>query len=176
MIKIGYLKIHKDGERYAGGVMIVDSRGIPVEFKYTDPITPTKLQKVLYGDVLEKYLREEIIIGNIVGKIENKADIFISDSIENEILTDYVKEIVVIIKKTQIKPLKENEYKFIKENEAVVQINEGESPVRVIITKNNIEKKEEIIEKILEIGKGIDLVEPLTRIEEAIELICKGEL
>ena len=89
---LGYFKMYSEKEMYLGGLMVVDSRGIPVEFKYTDTIKPSKLQKVLYGGVLEKYLKEEVIIGNLVDKLEIKPEIYVVDKIENMVLNKFVKE------------------------------------------------------------------------------------
>lgn len=175
MKKIGYFKIYGESDEYAGGIMIADERGIPIEFKYTEPVKPTKVQKVLYGDVLDKYLREEVIMSNLVGKVENHPDIYIIDDVENIYLKNIVKEEVVIVKKTQINPLKEvGTYKFVKENEAIVQVIEGQKPLRVIIEEEN---KEIALDNFMEISKNIeDITEPLERIKEALKLICKGEL
>jgi hypothetical protein len=157
--------------------MISDERGIPVEFKYTEPVTPTKLQKVLYGEVLEKYLREEIIISNLSGKIESKPDIYIVDDVKNLYLKNLVKESVVIVKATQLKPMKElNTFKFIKENEAVIQTEEDKTPIRLIITDDMVAQKDDIGKQVMELASGMDITEPLTRIQEALKLICKGEL
>ena len=173
-MKIGYFKIYSENKKFVGGIMVADERGIPVEFKYTEPVEPTKIQEVLYGDVLEKYLREEVIMANLVGKLENKPELYIVNDAKNIYLQEIVKEDVAVIRKTQVSPMKElKSYKFIKDNEAVVQIKEGENPVVVMVQKEN---KDEIVKKIADIGQNTDLIEPLNRVEEALELICRGEL
>lgn len=175
MKKIAYFKIYNENEEYAGGVMIADERGIPIEFKYTEPVKPTKVQKVLYGEVLDKYLREEVIMANLLSKLENRPEIFIIDDIENIYLKNIVKEDVVLVKKTQINPFKEvGAYKFVKEDEAIVQIKEGQKPIRIIIDEKN---KDAILDSFLQVVLDIDdILEPIERIKEALKLICKGEL
>ena len=154
-MKIGYFKIYSENKKYVGGIMIADERGIPVEFKYTEPVEPTKIQEVLYGEVLEKYLREEVIMGNLVSKLENKPDIYIINDVKNLYLQEVVKEDVAVVRKTQIAPMKEiKTYKFIKENEAVAQVKEGENTVVIMVQKEN---KEEIIKKVIDIGENSDL-------------------
>ena len=39
-----------------GGLLLTDESGIPLDFRYVEPITPTKLQAVLYGKALESHL------------------------------------------------------------------------------------------------------------------------
>ena len=173
-MKIGYFKIFSENRKYTGGIMVADERGIPVEFKYSEPVEPTKLQEVLYGEVLEKYLREEVIMGNLVSKLENKPDIYILNDVKNIYLQERVKEDVAVVRKTQIAPIKEiKSYKFIKDNEAVAQIKDGENPVVIMVQKEN---KDEIVKKVIDLGESVDLLEPLNRVEEALELICRGEL
>ena len=174
MSTIGYFKMYSEKDSYLGGMMIVDERGIPVEFKYTDIINPTKLQKVLYGDVLEKYLKEEVIMGNLVEKIENKADIYFVDKLENQVLSKFVKEGVAVIRDSQSKALENiGEFEFVKENEAIIQIDERQSPVRAILEDG---RGNELVNKIVALGLEGNIIEPFDRVEEALRLICKGDL
>ncbi|MGM0507841.1 MAG: hypothetical protein ACQERZ_01545 [Fusobacteriota bacterium] len=173
MKEIGYFKVILQDEKYIGGIMVADIDGIPIEFKYTDPIEPTKLQQVLYGAVLGKYIREEVIIKNLIKQIENKPEIFITDSQENIGLSKVIKKDLLVIKKTKMKPFKEKkDYKKIKENEILFQMNEEDSPIRILLNK----EEEKTVEMLTKIDENIDFIEPLDRMEEALRLICKGEL
>ena len=60
-LKLAYFVVMKEGASYLGGLLLTDTSGIPLDFRYTEPITPTKLQTVLYGRALEPYLKGEII-------------------------------------------------------------------------------------------------------------------
>lgn len=174
MSSIAYFKMYAEKDSYLGGMMIVDERGIPIEFKYTDIINPTKLQKVLYGDVLEKYLKEEVIMGNLVEKIENKAEIYFVDKLENQVLEKFVNEGVAVIRDSQNQALENiGEFEFIKENEAIIQIDERQSPVRTILEEG---RGNELVNKIVALGLEGDILEPFDRVEEALRLICKGDL
>jgi hypothetical protein len=166
--------MYSEKDSYLGGMMIVDERGIPIEFKYTDIINPTKLQKVLYGDVLEKYLKEEVIMGNLVEKIENKADIYFVDKLENQVLSKFVNEGVAVIRDSQSKALENiGEFEFVKENEAIIQIDERQSPIRAILEDG---RGNELVNKIVALGLEGNIIEPFDRVEEALRLICKGDL
>lgn len=39
-------------QKYYGGILITDIRGVPKEFRHSEPIVPTQTQKILYGDSL----------------------------------------------------------------------------------------------------------------------------
>jgi hypothetical protein len=55
---IGYLDVQQlDPAGYLGGLLVVDDFGLPVEFRHSVALRPTKLQRTLYGDALDRYLR-----------------------------------------------------------------------------------------------------------------------
>ena len=74
--KIGYFASQKYEEQYIGGVMITDSQSIPLEFKYTEPIKPTRIHKIIFGKVLEKYISEEVIKKSLLKEIKNVPSLF----------------------------------------------------------------------------------------------------
>ncbi|HNX97400.1 MAG TPA: hypothetical protein PKK12_06945, partial [Candidatus Aminicenantes bacterium] len=65
-LKIGYLSGIRVDDQFIGGVMITDSTGIPLEFKYTEPIRPTRIHQIIFGRVLERYIHEEVIKKNLL--------------------------------------------------------------------------------------------------------------
>lgn len=74
---LGYVKVDGDENGFRGALLVVDHRGIPLDFRYTDTVSPTKLEKVLYGDALEVYVREEVILGSLLDAVEEKPHIWI---------------------------------------------------------------------------------------------------
>ncbi len=171
---LGYFKMYTEKEMYLGGLMVVDHRGIPVEFKYTDTIKPSKLQKVLYGGVLEKYLKEEVIIGNLIEKLEIRPEVYVVDKLENMVLNKFVKEQVMLLKETPNKSLDNpGDYQFLKDDEAVYQVDESNQPIRIQFKEG---KGEELFNMLNSFGLEGNLIEPFKRVEEALRLICKGDL
>lgn len=174
MANLGYFKMYSEKEKFLGGIMVVTEKGIPIEFKYTDIIEPTKLQKVLYGDVLKKYLREEVIMGNLVAKLENKPDIYMVGESEDLVLKNYTENNVMFIRETQLNSREtKGDYQFIKESEAIIQLHETGSPIRAEIHSDN---KNELVEKLINLNVEANIFEPFLRVEEALTLICKGDL
>ena len=74
---LGYIVIDGEEGRFRGASLVVDLRGIPVDFRYTDPIRPTKLERILYGSALDVYLREELILQSLLGAVETKPQVWI---------------------------------------------------------------------------------------------------
>src|SRR3569833_1144184 len=92
---------------FMGGAMVTDAHALPLEFRYTEPVRATKLQRVLYGDVLEKYIQCDVIAGSVVGRLEQKPDLLIVSDANLLPALDNGKFKVVMISPTRPNPLKE---------------------------------------------------------------------
>jgi hypothetical protein len=62
---------------FRGASLVVDFRGIPMDFRYTDPIRPSRLERILYGNALDVYLREELILESLIEAVEVKPTLWI---------------------------------------------------------------------------------------------------
>src|SRR5512146_2076692 len=74
-LKLAYYVVMKEGACYLGGLLVTDTSGIPLDFRYTEPITPTKLQSVLYGKALEPHLKEEVIQKTLLKELKTAPDL-----------------------------------------------------------------------------------------------------
>ena len=74
---LGYITIDSQENYFRGAALVTDSRGIPTDFRYTEPVRPTKLERVLYGNALDIYLREDIILDNLLGAVETKPSLWL---------------------------------------------------------------------------------------------------
>jgi hypothetical protein len=61
-----------EGPTYLGGILVVDKKGIPLEFKYVEPIRPSRLQAVLYGNTIDRYIRVESVGIPLIESSEHK--------------------------------------------------------------------------------------------------------
>ena len=68
-----------DDGTYVGGLMVTDASGLPVDFRYTDPVTPTRLQRALYGGVLDRYLRVEVVLRTLLDALERPPSLLLVD-------------------------------------------------------------------------------------------------
>ena len=75
---VGYFRHHRIDEKHMGAILITNRIGVPLEFKYTEPVVATKLHKILYGSVLEKYLHETVIRDRLGSEIREAPDYFIT--------------------------------------------------------------------------------------------------
>jgi hypothetical protein len=80
---LGYLVIEGAEAQLRGIALITDSRGIPLDFRYTDLIRPKKLERILYGNAWNTYFKQEIILESILEAVETPSIWICQD---NEIL------------------------------------------------------------------------------------------
>ncbi len=159
---IGYVSARKIEEKYTGGLLVVDQAGIPLEFKYTEPIIPSQLQKILYGKSLESYLYIEVIGKNLLRKAENRCELYFTDV---PILVDCSENVIFVSYHLS----SSNQVQKISTEECVIPIPGG--ALRFTMSK---EITQDMIEKLSAIVEEVDIMEPFQRLQKALEYVCKS--
>lgn len=178
-LKLGYLLVTSPVPNvFVGGLMVTDSRGLPAEFRYTEPIQPTKIQQVLYGQVLSAYIKREVILETLLKNLESRFKCLL---VEDEHLVDYPAKgyPIVRIASTKSSPLGAvGQTQEIAPGELLLQVSAESNPVRIHYQrpeKSDNASPEAIdpIALLLEAGEEMDITEPLKRVEKALEIICQ---
>lgn len=169
----GYLVTLKESGAYLGGVMITNDHGFPIDFKYTDPVTPTKVQHIIYGPVLEQYIRNHVIIGALSSEISNPADFYVVSQHQLHDIAEASELPLLSLQRTQLAPLAEKgAVNRAKENECLLQGFGDQHPTRIIFGSMTVEQQEQAIKDLTYLSKHMDLVEPLDRLEKAVVYLC----
>lgn len=179
-IKLAYLSILTPLPNvYIGGVMVTDMRGLPVEFRYSEPIQPTKIQQILYGQVLSNYIKEEVILDTLVKGVNAKFNALLVD---DESLLQYP------LKGTPILRISETNSaildglgstEVISDEEILIQTTTQNPPVRVHYNPRSAVSADasagsvKPYQVLIDAGMQMDLYEPMKRISKALELICQ---
>lgn len=191
-IKLAYLLISSPKPNvYIGGSMITDGRGLPVEFRYTEPIQPSKIQQILYGDRLSAYIKRDVITETLIKNMENKFKCLL---VEDENLLSYpFKGIQVIrIMETKSAPLGgAGKFQEISSTELLIQTSKEGNPLRISVQEPYKEEKDPsetgvadvsqeavlpaFLDPLMEAGRHMEIHEPLKRIEKALEALCQEE-
>lgn len=177
-VKLAYFMAVKEGGSYLGGLLLTDASGIPLDFRYTEPITPTRLQAVLYGKALEPHLKEEVIQKTLLKELKGSPDLFILPP--GELAGGWNgdgKCPVLAVQKTQEAPLARlGETHRSSPRELLLQVTEGAAPLRVIFGgRVELAAQEQALPRLLEAGYHMDLTEPLERVAAALQTLVKGE-
>lgn len=171
---IGFFDCFEENAQHIGALMITDANGIPMEFKYTEPIKPTRLQQILYGKSLEHYLKHDVIKAKLFKAIGKKPDfIFVSNS-NPSLIGDCDGVPVVLIQRVPVKNLdKVGAKEQKKENELILKDENTRDPIRLVTSPDQAQRMDEIAEFVLEVAYSLDIVEPLERIKIAMQAIIK---
>jgi len=173
--KIGYITAKEQRENvFMGGLLITNQKGLPLEFRYTDPVTPTRLQRIIYGSALNRYLIVEVIARSLVESISEKPDIFITDSRLILELSEIFKSPLISIQQSDKSPFPELGYiTKLPTGDILMQIHPSGSPVHITYAgdPNGFDKIQPLLTAS---GSKMDLIEPLKRIEEALDEILSS--
>lgn len=172
-LKLGYLKIITlSPGSFAGGLMVVDGRGLPLDFRYTDAVTPSRVQQILYGKALDRHVRQDVIFKHLAEKIEPRpAMLFVDDE---HLLSLGASVPVVLVTETRLAPLRElAQMQEVTDHEFLLQVAETGSPIRFKLPKADPALAEKVASSLLAaVQQGLDPVEPFSRVRGAVETLC----
>lgn len=178
-LSLGYvLSLSVVEDVFMGGAMVTDAYGLPLEFRYTEPVRATKLQRILYGDVLEKYIHGDVIAGNLIGRLEQKPDLFL---VSEPALLDTIQSAgkrAILLLASRVPPLKEfGALQDISETEYFLQVTDSGSPVRIRLPGQGGDAalRAEATRLLTEAARTMDLTEPLARVASAIKMLWDDE-
>lgn len=178
-LTLGYvLSLSVAEDVFLGGVMVTDGSGLPLEFRYTEPVRATKLQRLLYGDVLEKYIHGDVIAGSLIGRLEQKPDLFVvAEPALLEAVSAMGKKAALLLP-GRVPPLKEfGASQDLSESEYFLQLTDSGLPLRIRLPASGTDagSRTETTRLLTEAGRTMELTEPLARVEAAVRMLWEEE-
>jgi hypothetical protein len=171
--QVGYFRHVRIDERHMGGILVTNQIGVPLEFKYTEPVTATRLHKILYGSVLEKYLHETVIRDRLGREIRALPNFFITDYDEKEFLGTIADKEMVAIQKCNLPPGEiSGQFTRIREREAFIELEEDKEFLRLAFSTPDEMLQLNIVAWLQENARTMDILEPLDRIGAALNSLC----
>jgi hypothetical protein len=172
----GYLVVRVgDDGTYVGGLMVTDRHGLPLDFRYTDAIKPTRLQKALYGGVLDRYLRSEVVLRTLLGALSEKPTLLLVE--DDRLLDEEVPGITVLSASPSRADRLGARGEIREESPGVflVQADDEQSPLRVAVAPEANGAAAAATEALVALAETMDLLEPADRVRRALDLIANGE-
>jgi hypothetical protein len=172
----GYLVVRVDeGGTYTGGLMVTDVHGLPLDFRYTEPITPTRLQRALYGEVLDRYLRSEVVLRTLLDALEARPTLLLVD--DEALLEERGAGCPVAF--LAASPVDALGAPGARRSDApgvfLLQVADGVHPVRVTLPEGAEAAEPEVAAALVSLGERMDPLEPAARVRDALEVIASGE-
>ena len=176
---LGYIAIDGADGLFRGASLVVDFRGIPIRFYYTDPIKPSRLERVLYGNALEVYLREELILESLLNAVDAKPSLWICREPDLLVpLKSLTKGKVLFLASSLRSPMDAagNVESTGESGVYMIQADSVSAPLRAVFPANT--KEDEVKQSaavLVDAAKTMELLEPFGRIQKALLLEEKEE-
>lgn len=169
--KIGfYTLIENDKKSFLGAILVTTNVGIPLEFKCTHPISPTELQRTLYGNSLKSYIGLQLCGEPLIKSLSNTPDLIYVNSkllLELEKFTEI--GIVAISKQGKLNPASE-----ILETQ-IISSEKTYDPIIFNTYQPNKEKIKDLKLKTSNLFNSFDLIEAFDRIDKSISILALND-
>ncbi len=174
---LGYIIVDGADGFFRGASLVVDYRGIPMDFRYTDPIKPSRLERILYGSALEVYLREELILESLIGAVDVKPTLWICKEPDLLLpLKNITKGKVLFLAPSNRSPMDAtgNVEPSGEGGVYMIQADSVSAPLRAAFPETiRDDEVKQIAGMLVDAAKTMELLEPFGRIQKA--LISLGE-
>jgi hypothetical protein len=170
--QIGYFCHLSVGEKHIGAILVTNQIGVPVEFKYTEPVIATRLHRILYGAVLDRYLHETVIRERLGREVRALPEYFIAPYSEREYLGALAGRSMMAIQKANLPPGDSpGAFTRIREREVIVELEEGPA-LRIAFSTADDAEQHSMLAWLQEFARTMDVLEPLDRAATALEALC----
>jgi hypothetical protein len=173
---IGYLAVVlHEPVGYLGGVLVVDDFGLPLEFRHTLPVRPTKLQRALYGSSLDRYLRRVVIARRLLETVEHEPPVVLVD---DPVLADCADLPLAHLAESGVDPVGPPGHvePFGGASPGfLLQVRPDEAPLR-LLTEMPVHLYPQIGEALCGAARTMDIAEPMQRVRAGLQLIAAGDV
>ena len=171
----GYFCHLKLDEKHTGAILVTNQIGVPIEFKYTEPVVVTKLHKILYGSSLERYLHETVIRDRLARELHSEPEFFLTPIDEKEFLSPLAgKEMVAVQRLNQGQGEGTSPFTRVRDREAIVQLEDGVN-LRLAFSTPDDTVQHYFVTWLQELGRTMDVLEPIDRVFSALRSLCGDE-
>ncbi|MCE9566611.1 MAG: hypothetical protein K8U57_31700 [Planctomycetes bacterium] len=156
-ITIGFLTAMQESSGWLGGYLVTNSWGRPLEFRLTTAVQPNRVQTALYGPTLTEYVLADLIGKTLVEKTAAKPDLIVTDVPLALGLRSRVEMPVISVKLENV-ALPADTTAFT----------HSRSSLGLLFLAKFASERDAIMKLLERVDPAVDLVEPFTRIREAV--------
>jgi hypothetical protein len=161
--------------RHMGGILVTNEIGVPVEFEYTEPVSMSRIQKTLYGAVLDRYLHETVIRDTLARELHSNPKYIITGFEEKEYLGTLAGRGMIALQEVRSASSEPGgSLARPRDREAVIVTDEGPG-LRVAFSTSDEAVQQDMIGWLQGVARTMDLLEPLDRIKAALRILVGEE-
>jgi hypothetical protein len=161
---------------FVAGLLVVDAAGLPLAFHYTEPLKPTKLQHILYGESLAPYVRRALLLEPLLAQVTLPYALLLlqDERLLGESWT--LDKPYLRLKTTQVPPLAQAfSYRPATPTEALLQLHDQQPPLRVSgLPEVPATEWATVLTPLAQVGLSLNLAEPFDRITQALMQVGAG--
>ena len=137
------------------------------------PVIATRLHKILYGSVLDKYLHETVIRDRLGREVRSSPNYFIAPYDEKEFLGSVADREMLAVQRCNLPPEEvSGPFSRIREREAIIELEDERIFLRVAFSTSDETLQHNMAAWLQEIARSMDVLEPLNRITSALTSLC----
>lgn len=155
-VHLGFLGVRHEAGAFAGGYLVTNAWGRPLEFRMSAPVQPNRFQQILYAATLDEYLCGEVIGKALVEKTGLPAQAVFTDTWPALSLRRCLEIPVAMVARPH------------EEAPLGIVVRPGDSQRGQILVHPEFPDDADRVREVLDRLHGLDLSEPFTRIREAI--------
>ncbi len=161
----------EDGKAYRAGILIVDLRGTPLEFRCTSPIRPNPVQRTLYGESLEPHMLVELMGKPLTRSLrESFAVVLVNEPTLLNLRDEFDRPTVYL--RRQGADLDPGAHNAQDESALLVESPAGKFDPVVLLAFREHSDDTRAVHPILEAAsRSLDLLEPFARVVRALEQV-----
>ena len=169
--QVGFFHHLSADGKHMGAILVTNHIGVPLEFKYTEPVTMNRLQRILYGAVLDRYIHETAIRDSLGRELHSDPRYFITNFDEKDFLGKLAgREMIALQELRAAAGEPAGSFSRTRDREALVEIDGGPT-LKVLFSTAEETVQQEMAAWIRDLGQTMDLLEPMERIRTALKTI-----
>ncbi len=170
-IRIAYLdsKHFEGGAAVRGAVLVTDSESKPAEFRCTNTIRPTSLQKVLYGGILDQHLLVDLISVPLLRAISSRISLVV---VREPMLLETRARVETPLVLLQSQAESASTGGNVRVDDALIHSETGKFEPLVLAVKEEYSDDAAVARTLLQlVGKRCSPLEPFDRLQLALEQV-----
>ncbi len=175
---MGYMVIDGTETLIRGAALITDMKGFPVDFVRTEPLRPDQLAKILYGESFGKFAKEKLVLESLLDAVESDPQLWICN--DRDILMplrEKSRTKTVLLEESPHVPLDAAGHIETTADPGVflIQAEPNGNPFRAEFPGSiRPEEVQQTAQALTEAAATMNVLEPFTRVEKALNFLATG--